>query len=124
MSLLKAIEEERNRLTEQLKKLAQEKTDIDNRILEINQELKAINAYESTKTGKVKAKPARTRQTGIKQSILDLLTQAPHGLGRAGIIDGLGFRGDKGKEQTVSNTLANMKKANAITVTDGVYTIP
>lgn len=126
MSLQEAINKERERLNARLTELADKKAELDKEIATVNAELKAITAYETVRTGKVKEKTERTkrpRETGLKANILELLKKHPHGLGRAGVIDGLGLRGDKGKEQTVSNTLANMKKKDEIKLNDGIYSV-
>jgi hypothetical protein len=40
---------------------------------------------------------------------------------RAQVIEALGFQEEKGKQQTVSNTLSALKKKGDISLKDGVY---
>lgn len=122
MSLQEAIEKERERLRERLIELHGKKAELDSEIDAVNAELKAITAYENVRKPKERIRNTRApRQTGMKQTIIDLLKTAP--LNRASIIDALGVRGDKSKEQTVSNTLANLKKKDEVKLKDGMYSL-
>lgn len=122
MSLLKAIEDERAKLITKIEELQNQKAVIDTQIDEVKAELRAIDAYTNAKQPKVKKTVTRKpRGAGLRQQILDLLKTKPHGLGRSAIIDELGVRGDKGKEQSVSNTLTLLKKSDTVKLDNGVY---
>lgn len=124
MSLIKAIEDERTKLTARIDELVEQKLALDKQIEEVKSELRAIDAYVNAKQPKVKKVSTRKpRGTGLRQQILDLLKTKPHGLGRSAIIDELGIRGDKGKEQSVSNTLTLLKKKDELKLNNGVYSL-
>lgn len=70
-------------------------------------------------------KPSRTtRRSGIRQTVLDEITNHPDGITRAELIDQLSIKGDKSAEQSVSNALAALKKAEQIVAEDGRYSLP
>lgn len=66
---------------------------------------------------------SRSRRTGVREDIIDLLKQNTNGLSRADIIEQMGAKGDKSFEQSISNTLSTSKKKGAITLEDGIYTL-
>jgi hypothetical protein len=125
MSLLKALEEERARLADEHDKLIAQRHELDTRIAEIAKELKAIDAYESARTGKQKVVQKRERTSrgdSLPSKILALLIQNSAGMNRAGLIEALGFSDDKRKQAAISPTLATLKKAGKINLTNGMYT--
>ena len=65
---------------------------------------------------------ARRRRTSRRAAIVSIIEAAgSDGVGRAGIIEQLGVKGDKSAEQSVSNALANLKKSGAVAHNDGKY---
>ena len=52
---------------------------------------------------------------------MELIENAADGLTRGEIVEALGLRGDKSGEQSISNALSALKKANTIGVGDGRY---
>ena len=120
------MEKEREKLNTQRADALTRRAAIDDEIATIDKELAAIAAYEAAKSGKT-ATPAK-RTTGTKrgsrhEAILSLLKEAPDGLGRADILEKLSLKGNKSGEQSISNALANMKKAGKIGAKDGRYVL-
>ena len=67
---------------------------------------------------------ARRPRTSRRADIVRIIEDAgSEGVGRADIIERLGVKGDKSAEQSVSNALANLKKAATVAHNDGKYTI-
>ena len=128
------IDKERARLTKEREDLAAKREEIDTQLTTIDRELAAIGAYEAVKTGKMpepSPAPIAARKTsdtaraprGAKRDeLLALITGKP-GLARGDILEALGVKGNKGAEQSVSNALANLKKAGTITAIDGKYSV-
>lgn len=95
----------------------------------------ATKAKSTTKTkakAKTKAKSAaavksapvrrRTRRAGTRDKVIRVVRdQGP--IKRGAILVVLGVKGDRRAEQSVSNALANLKKAGVFINTDGAYTI-
>lgn len=116
MDFAKAIAAEKNRIHSAITDLSKEKSEIDNKISKLQLELDAITAYENTKSGK----PARkTRGTSVRAQVLALIKSKS--CTRAEVISALGYQNEKGKQQTVSNTLAVLKKKGDISLKDGTY---
>lgn len=108
------IAQEKKRILQEISQLTSQKADIDSAITQLNQEMKAVIAYETAKTGKT----TRTRGKSVKAQILSLLQAKP--MNRADIIDALGME-DKG--QTVSNTLSALKREKKLVLKDGTYSV-
>jgi hypothetical protein len=66
---------------------------------------------------------APKRRTGVRNDVLNAVKAAPNGISRSDILEALGAKGDKRAEQSISNALANLKKAEQLTLNDGVYTV-
>lgn len=72
--------------------------------------------------------PARTtkprgRRGNVRDTVLATIKDTPGGINRADLLVKLEAKGDKAAEQSISNALANLKKAGTITATDGTYTV-
>ncbi len=119
----KMIEAERERLTTALADCNERKAAIDAEIAGIQQEMKAVAAYEAAKTGKPVTASTGKRRTGIRDEVLAKVKAHPEGIARAPLLEEMGVKGDKSGEQSVSNALAALKKAGIITADDGVYTM-
>ena len=116
------IEKERARLNGLRDDAAKRRSAIDEEIAEIDKELRAIVAYETARTSAPKGKRGGSGKRGSRQDgILSLLRGKADGLSRGDILEGLGLKGDKTGEQSVSNALGNMKKAGKIGQKDGRY---
>ena len=117
---------ERKRLTEAL-------VDIDTKIAALNveasalkKELSALDAYEAAKTGKPtvqKLTGSRPPRGSRQQSLLGLIAAYPDGIGRGGILEQLGLKGDKAGESSTSNALNTLKKAGKLASKGGLYTV-
>lgn len=66
----------------------------------------------STGTGK--------RRTGIRQEVLAAIKQHPNGINRQQLLEKMGAE-DKSAEQSISNAISALKKANQIVGEQGVY---
>lgn len=120
MEFKKVIEESRQRINAELKALEAQRSEIEDKVTKLNTELEAINAYETVMSGKTHKPTRQPRTLGVKKAILDLLKDNPQGLKRADIVSSLK---ETHKEQSLSNTLANLKKAGSIDGKDGIYTV-
>ena len=92
---------------------------IDDEIADIDRQLKAADAYDAALKGPVKRKTTGSRRGSRQDGILALLQGKADGLTRGEILDGMGLKGDKTAEQSISNALNNMKKAGKLTQLDG-----
>ena len=91
-------------------------------VAERQSELGALDAYEVALNGKGATVKTGGRSPSRRAQILSIIKDCPGGIGRAGILDALGVRGDKSAENSVSTALANMKKKGDIDNKDGIYT--
>lgn len=66
-------------------------------------------------------KAENTRRPGIRQAVLDIITDSPHGITRAKILEQLAEKGDKSAAQSVSNALAALKKQKKIVADGSIY---
>jgi hypothetical protein len=62
-----------------------------------------------------------TRRSGVREQVLDAVKAVPGGVSRAKLLETMDAKGDKSAEQSISNALAALKKAGAITAHDGLY---
>lgn len=118
MDMMKMIQAERDRIHLAIRDLDGKRAELDSQLSALRQELKAIEAYESAKTGKKKV--TRTRGTSVTSQIIDIVKKTPST--RAQIIEALNGKGNKSVEQSISNALSNLKKKNTLSAKDGVYT--
>ena len=116
MDFAKSIEKEKKRLESTVVELNKQKSDIETQIKETLLELNAVRAYFSTRGG---TPPSRKRGESVRAQILALIKSHP--MKRADVITALGYQDDKGKQQTVSNTLSTLKKKGDVTLEDGTY---
>ena len=138
------MEKERGRLHRQRDKLINQQRELENKLTEINRELAAIDAYETTKTGKAAA-PHRQRrgrgasgmsvkqlsadprprpQVGSKrEAVLRVIGDNPNGLRLSEIFVRMGLKGDKSAEKSVSNALTTLTKNNQVARREGKYVI-
>jgi hypothetical protein len=64
-----------------------------------------------------------TRRSGIRDNVFEAVKKAgADGITRATLLEQLGVKGEKSGEQSVSNALSALNKAQKITLANGVYT--
>ena len=118
--------------------LRRERDELQKRLAEVDRELEAIDAYETTK-GKAKGPPTRkartsggparkakqpqaaTRRGGKREALLQVLRENPNGLRRGEILVRMGVKGNKSGETSVSNALTALTKTNQLARQDGKY---
>jgi len=128
------ITRERERLTGERDVLEGQMSTLQDQLTGVDREMAAIDAYESTKSGKAPAverrgRPrgavavaTRTRRGSKREALLQVIRQAaPTGLKRSEILDKMGLRGDKSGEMSVSNALTALIKSKSIDRRDGRY---
>lgn len=123
------MQKERDRLTKAREEIYNQQQALQTKLDAINREMTAIEAYAAAKAGKplptVSAPQPRRSGGGRKgekrQAVLDVINAAPDGISRGEIIEKMGAKGDKSQEQSISNALSAMKKANVIGVANGKY---
>jgi hypothetical protein len=61
------------------------------------------------------------RRGGVREDVLAVIAGSESGIGRAAILEVMGAKGDKKAEQSISNALANLKKAGTVSADGGLY---
>ena len=115
-SFAQLIEEERKRLSTTRQELVI-------KLSEIDRELEAIAAYEAAKSGSHPATPVPGRRGGIREVVFQHLAESKEGMTRSDLLEAMSARGDKKLEQSISNALSALKKAERLSLTDGVYRV-
>jgi hypothetical protein len=121
------ITRERDRLHAEREAVFTQQHELEGRLAGINNELRAIDAYEAAKAGKA----APTRQTGTRRAprarsgtkreqLLQVIKDG-HGLTRGEILEKMGLKGNKTGEMSVSNALTALTKANQVRRDGGKY---
>ena len=113
------ISNERKRLTTRRNDVLKRKAALDDELAQIENEFKAIAAYEGAKTGK--AAGTRKRRTGRRAEILDAVKKHPKGIGRGDLIKFFGVTGNKSDQQSIDNALTGLKKTGRVDHKDGKY---
>jgi hypothetical protein len=83
--------------------------------------------YRLTQDGKATRAPRQastgTRRSGIREQVLAIIQSAgADGINRTDLLAKLDAKGDKAAEQSISNAISALKKANAIAGEKGNYT--
>jgi hypothetical protein len=83
--------------------------------------------YRLTQDGKATRAPRQastgTRRSGIRDQVLAIIQGAgADGINRSDLLEKLEAKGDKTAEQSISNAISALKKANAIAGEKGNYT--
>jgi hypothetical protein len=132
------IKSERARLNAERKTIAGQQRDLEKMLADIDRELAAISAYETTKSGKAAqaSKPATARRTSTKrrasggarrtsrrEGIIAVLKGSPAGLSRGEILAEMGLKGNKAAEMSVSNALTGLTKGKQVARQDGKYVV-
>ena len=116
------IGKERDRLSKELENIRSQEENLRTKGAAIEHELAALDAYEAAKSGKFKRAATPRAPRGSRQSsVLELIAKHKGGIARGDILHAMHLKGNKGGEQSVSNALSALKKANKITSKDGKY---
>jgi hypothetical protein len=105
------ITRDRGRLHAEREAIFNQQHELEGKLAAINNEMRAIDAYEAAKAGKTApARPAGMRRTsrarsGSKREQLLQVIREGGGLTRGEILDRMGLKGDKSGEMSVSNAL-------------------
>ena len=132
------IKKERARLDKARKDALTSKAAVERELVSIEQELTALDAYRQAKGGpaaRTAAKRAPAKRAGAngavrratgrrgekRQAVLNLIKQNPVGLSRGEILVQMGVKGNRSAEQSVSNALSALKKAEKVNSREGKY---
>jgi hypothetical protein len=116
------IARERERPHGEREAIFTQQRELETKLTAINNELWAIDAYETAKSGKpMPASQARKKQSAVpatrgrrsskRAGILAVLEDNPHGLTRGEILEKMGLKGNKTGEMSVSNALTALTKS-------------
>ena len=108
------MEQERERLTKRRAELTEE-------LAEIAAELSRIDAYFSAGRPTRLAKANRQARGTVQATVLEIIRRTASGITRGDIIATVNSTGSKASEQSISNALSALKKANKITAENGKY---
>jgi alkylation response protein AidB-like acyl-CoA dehydrogenase len=120
------ITRDRDRLHAEREAIFNQQHELEGKLAAINNELRAIDAYEAAKSGKAPARATGTRRaprarSGSKrEQLLQVLKDGP-GLTRGEILEKMGLKGNKTGEMSVSNALTALTKANQVRRDGGKY---
>src|SRR5258708_35070915 len=122
------ITRERERLHGEREALFTQQQELETKLVGINRELAAIDAYEAAKTGKQTPAKTMTRRAsvgrkGSKREELLGVIRAGDGLTRGEILEKMGLKGNKSGEMSVSNALTALTKGNQVIRRDGKYIV-
>lgn len=114
---LKKLDEQRAKLLDGAKQEALAKAE--SAIKELNElgfhyQLVAGDKPKTTRT-------SGTRRSGVRDGVLAEIQKHPNGISRADLLSAMGATDDKA-QQSVSNAVAALKKADSITSENGHYT--
>jgi hypothetical protein len=121
------ITRDRERLHAEREAVFTQQHELEGKLAAINNEMRAIDAYEAAKSGK--AAPARqtgarraprTRSGSKRDQLLQIIKNGG-GLTRGDILEKMRLKGNKQGEMSVSNALTALTKGNQVTRRDGKY---
>jgi hypothetical protein len=122
------ITRERERLHAEREQIFNQQHELEQKLMAINNEMRAIDAYEAAKTGKTPVRQVgagrgqpRARRGSKREQLLQLIRQNPDGLARKDILERMGLKGNKSGEMSVSNALTALTKADQVARRDGRY---
>ena len=120
------ITRDRERLHAEREAVFTQQHELESKLAAINNELRAIDAYEAAKTGKAPARATSSRRaprarSGSKREQLLQVIKDGGGLTRGEILEKMGLKGNKTGEMSVSNALTALTKGNQIARRDGKY---
>jgi hypothetical protein len=122
------ILQERDRLNGEREAIFNEQRELQTQLDTINNEMRAIDAYEAAKAGKApsaKAPATRVRRgrRGSKREELLAVIRDNAGLSRGEILEKMGLKGNKSGEMSVSNALTSLTKSGQVSRDGGKYRI-
>jgi hypothetical protein len=121
------IARDRARLHAEREAIFTQLQELETKLTAINNEMRAIDAYEAAKSGK--AAPARattsrrapqSRKGSRREELLNVI-KSGDGLSRGEILEKMGLKGDKSGEMSVSNALTALTKGNLVRRDGGKY---
>lgn len=120
------ITRERDRLHADREAVFTQRHELEGKLATINNELRAIDAYEAAKSGKAAPVARQTRRApqarrGSKREQLLQVIKDAGGLTRGEILEKMGLKGNKSGGMSVSNALTALTKANQAARRDGKY---
>ena len=122
------VQQERDRLNGERESIFNQQNELQQKLDSINNEMRAIEAYESAKKGKQAAQPrqqrrgpSQGRRGSKREQLIKLIGESPNGLTRGEILEKMGLKGDKSGEMSVSNALTALSKANQVSRKEGRY---
>jgi hypothetical protein len=123
------ITRDRERLHAERDAVFTQQHELERKLAAINNEMRAIDAYEAAKSGKSASvrstrttiAPSQGRRGSKREAILAVIGENPDGLTRGELLIKMGLKGDKTSEMSVSNALTALTKANQVTRHDGKY---
>ncbi len=122
------ITRDRARLHAEREAIFTQQQDFETKLAAINNEMRAIDAYEAAKAGKAAAparaarasRAPRARSGSRREQLLQVIKDGG-GLTRGEILEKMGLKGDKAGEMSVSNALTALTKSNQVVRRDGKY---
>jgi hypothetical protein len=124
------IARDRERLHAERDQIFSQQHELEGKLAAINNEMRAIDAYEAAKTGKApaaarqprgpRARP-QTPRGSKRDALMQVISDNPSGLTRGEILERMSLKGDKSGEMSVSNALTALTKANQVSRRDGRY---
>ena len=117
------ITRERQRLHADREALFSQQHEIAQKLLAIDNEMRAIDAYEAAKAAPARGGGRRTpsRRGSRRDGILQAIKGSAAGLTRGEILEKMGLKGNKSGEMSVSNALTALTKGNQVARHDGKY---
>ena len=120
------IASERERLNKERQAIFNQQHELVAKLAAVNNEMRAIDAYEAAKSGKAVAtrqtgrRAPRTRSGSKREQLLQVIRDG-HGLTRGEILEKMGLKGNKSGEMSVSNALTALTKGSQVARRDGRY---
>ncbi len=121
------IAKDRTRLQAEREAIFNQQHELEQKLAAINNETRAIDAYEAAKSGKAVARTGNPRRSvgerrgSKREGILQAIKNAAGGLTRGELLTALGLKGDKSGEMSVSNALTALTKASQVVRREGKY---
>lgn len=115
---IKELDAQKQKLMEKAKSEAL--TRAENAIQELNDLGFNYRIVEGAAPSQKAATSTRTRKSGVSDEVLKIIKGAPDGLPRAAVLEQMNAT-DKKQEQSISNSLSNLKKKGLLTADNGIY---
>jgi hypothetical protein len=136
------IARDRERLHGEREQIFSAQHELESKLAAINNELRAIDAYEAAKSGKAAAPTRQTRGGAARttarrgspggsgrragsrrEGLLALIRESAAGLTRGEILDRMALKGNKSGEMSISNALTALTKAGQVSRDGGKYRV-